>query len=58
MKHIEQAEVVRERWGRPIIGGVAYSRASSDVLSDKSNLIGWARRSETPPVGARSPFAT
>ena len=44
MRHIEQAEVVRDRWGRPVVGGVAYTRASTDVLSDKSNLIGWARR--------------
>lgn len=44
MKHIEQAEITRDRWGRPIIDGVAYTRASTDVLSDKSNLIGWARR--------------
>jgi hypothetical protein len=37
-------ELPRDQWGRPKIGGKAYTRASSLSLADKSNLIDWKAR--------------
>jgi hypothetical protein len=44
VKRIEQPEVTRDRWGRPVIDGVTYLRPSSVAkqLDDNSNLIEWA----------------
>lgn len=44
MRAVDQTEVTRDRFGQPILHGVRYHRASTDVLSDKTNLIAWARK--------------
>lgn len=43
---IEQAEVQRDKWGRPMIGGRTYTRATTlaGSLDDKSGLVRWARK--------------
>ena len=41
MKVIEQRDPIRDHRGNPIIGGIKCNRASTDVVSDKSNLIPW-----------------
>lgn len=43
---IEQAEVERDRYSRPIIGGKTYMRTTTlaGSLEDKSGLVNWARK--------------
>lgn len=42
MRHVEQTVPPRDRFGRPLIDGVAYRRASGLAVDDKSGLIRWA----------------
>ena len=46
MRRIDQAPQQRDRWGRPLIDGEGYTRASTlaKTLDDQSNLIGWSSR--------------
>ena len=56
MRHIEQPEPKRDRWGRPLVDGDPYTRASTlaKALDDTSNLIKWKAR--TTALGlAKSP---
>ncbi len=42
MKHVDQTPTTRNRWGQPVIDGVAYKRASGLAVDDKSGLLRWA----------------
>jgi len=42
MKHVHQTPTTRNRWGQPLIDGVAYKRASGLAVDDKSGLLRWA----------------
>ena len=46
MKRIQQPEVIRDRWGRPVIDGTTYLRPSSlaKTLEDQNGLIAWKAR--------------
>lgn len=46
VKRIDQAPPTRDRWGRPLIDGEGYTRASTlaKTLDDQHNLIGWSSR--------------
>ena len=46
MKRRERYEPERDRWGRPIIDGRTYTRASTlaKALDDQSALIDWSAR--------------
>lgn len=56
MREYDQPAPQRDRWGRPLLGGNAFTRASTlaKVLDDQSNLIAWKAR--TTALGlAKSP---
>lgn len=42
MKPVTQTPVTRDRYGRPLIDGVAYRRASGLAVDDKSGLLRWS----------------
>ena len=46
MRRIDQVEPKRDRWGRPLIDGETYTRASklSKSLDDQYNLMKWSAR--------------
>ena len=46
MRRIDQAEPNRDQWGRPLIDGESYTRASklAKSLDDQYNLIKWSSR--------------
>ena len=46
MRRIQQPEVTRDRWGRPVIDGTTYLRPSSlaKTLEDQNGLIAWKAR--------------
>ncbi len=46
MRRIGQSPPERDRWGRPIIDGEGYTRASTlaKTLDDQQNLIAWSSR--------------
>lgn len=45
MRTIEQGEINRDRWGRPVIDGVSHTRASTlaKMLDDQGGLLKWAQ---------------
>lgn len=53
MRRIDQGDVPRDRWGRPLIDGKPYTRASTlaKALDDTSNLMAWKARKVAEGMG-------
>lgn len=53
MRRIDQGDVPRDRWGRPLIDGKPYTRASTlaKALDDTSNLMQWKARKVAEGMG-------